>query len=968
MQEPLRFTLLGAVTATRGSQEIMLGPPQQRGLLARLLLAEGTPLSATVLIDALWGDSAPDTAVNTVRIYAHRLRKALEPDVGLEASVIQSQGDGYRLRISPHQTDLGVFTGLTAEAERARRSGDIAGAVKLLHQGLDLWHGAPLTGIRAAFADLHRARLERLRLETLTACLAAELDLGTSRQTLAELTALVTENPLHEELRALLMLGLYRSSQQATALSTYQEGQRLLADELGVDPGPHLQSLYTRMLRADPALMAESTATPAPGPGRHSDASRTSPNQLPRFVTAFIGRRTQSELAVGVVEETQAAAVVIAAVTGTAGVGKTTFAVHLAHRVADHYPDGQLYVNLRGFDPSGEPLDTGRALRVLLESLGAEPSQLPHDTDALAARYRSLLAGRRMLLLLDNARDAGQVVPLLPGTPGCLVIVTSRNQLMPLITQHEALSLPLGTLTTQEADEFLRRRLGTARVDAEPQAARRIAEHCAHLPLALAITAARAAAHPAFPLAAIAGELTDSQETFDALSTDQSDTVTNIRAVFSWSYRTLSEEAGRLFRLLAHHLGPDISLRATASLIARTVGHTRRLLNELVQAHLLDEHLPGRYLFHDLLRAYATELAADDPPAVRDDSRRRALDHYLHSARHATEALDPHLGRIAHQAPGEGVGPEAFPDRAAATAWYAAEHQVLLRCIEQATAHHYDDHAWRLAVTTFHYLDRHGQWPDVRTSHEHALASARRLGDSMAEAFVLKGLTKAHGFLGDLDGARRYAELTLERFSAHPDMSRYSESHRYLTWVGEAHHPLVWVGESHRHLAWVAYQQGDAAVAFEHTRKAYELHSLGDNASLVAKTLNSLAYCRIALSEYDEAVTHCHEALKLMREAKDMCGEADVLDTLGNALQHRGDHAQAAAAYEQSVVLARQYGNAVWDVADTLRRMGEARLSLDDRAAARAAWSQALALIESLVFPGAERMRRRLEDLMSESE
>ncbi|WP_449348375.1 BTAD domain-containing putative transcriptional regulator [Streptomyces shaanxiensis] len=672
MREQVRFAVLGPVSAWRGAVEVDLGPPRQRAVLAVLLLAEGGRVPVDGLVDALWGDAPPASAVGSVRTYVHRLRRAL----GEGASLIRSVGDAYVVRALAEDLDLAAFRELTARADAARREGDPRRAATHLRNALALWRGPALSGVRGAFAQARSEQLEALRLSALESLLAIRLDLGGHTQVVPELAALVAGRPLDERFRELLMLALYRSGRQSAALQTYTEARTLLAEELGVDPAPGLQRLYERILRADPGLLAvrddggpaagtgpgttasavtpsdvtpadmtpfdppafgTTTATPPADPGPRIDpaaqanatATTTTvpaspfpvPAQLPSDLPGFVGREAELDEACALIPEADAPSATVV-IGGSAGVGKTAFAVHWGRRIALRFPDGQLYLNLRGFDPVGAPVPPVQALRTLLEALGVAPRELPEDQDALAARLRTVLTGRRVLILLDNARDAGQIRPLLPGAPGCLVIVTSRNRLGGLVAVDGAHPLRLDVLTAREGHDLLLRRLGAARVTAEPRAVREIVDLCARLPLALAVAAARAADRTAFPLASLAAELAEGHGSLDAFT--DTDQAADVRAVLSWSYHALSPGAARLFRLLVLHPGPDVSLSAAASLAGLGTAAARSLLAELVHTHLVDEPAPGRYAWHDLLRAYAAELSAGtDGPGEVAAARRR---------------------------------------------------------------------------------------------------------------------------------------------------------------------------------------------------------------------------------------------------------------------------------------------------------------------------------------------------------
>ena len=500
MQGEVRFAVLGPVRAWRDEAELALGHPKQRAVLAALLVRAGAPVTLEQLVDGVWGDQAPATAARVIRSYVYQLRLVLGRD---GAGHIRSAGGGYVLDPGLH-LDLARFTGLAARARQARNDGDPATAAACFAEGLGLWAGTALAGIPGSYAAAQRARLGELRLSVREEHLAAMVDLGSYDQAAAELPTLVADYPLRERLRELQMHALYGAGRQAEALEAFRQASLLLRDELGIDPGPALRTMHQRILGNDPALLHPAPA-PAPLPSPTAAAAPPPtmapspvPAQLPADIAHFTGRDGQLETLTALAAEA-GRAVVITAIGGTAGIGKTALAVHWAHRHAGSFPDGQLYVNLRGFDPAGTPLEAAAAVRGFLDALGVPPARIPASPGAQAGLYRSLLAGKRMLIVLDNARDPAQVRPLLPGTAGLLVLVTSRSQLTGLAAADGARTLTLDLLTPREARDLLARRLGTSRVAAEPDAAEELADLCARLPLALNITAARAAARPASP-------------------------------------------------------------------------------------------------------------------------------------------------------------------------------------------------------------------------------------------------------------------------------------------------------------------------------------------------------------------------------------------------------------------------------------------------------------------------------------
>ena len=647
MSSDLRFAVLGPVRAWRGNAELGVGAPQQRAVLAMLLLANGRQVALDAVISGLWDDDPPLAATGTVRTYVSRLRHRLgSAGRGGATGVIESAGAGYVLPTPAGALDLDVFTRLTKDAQRERASAPagMAKAAVLLHDALELGQGTPLAGVPGPYAESQRVRIIELQLAATEERLCLDIELGEHVAAAVELRSLLASHPTRERFGELLMLALYRSGRQTDALAVFDRVRRLLGEELGIDPGPGLREMHQRILEIDrglivpvrPPRIAESV------PGAPLPAPVVAPAQLPADLSAFVGRHRELARLNSLLDDgaQSSATVAIAAIDGMAGIGKTALAVHWAHWAADRFPDGQLYANLRGFDPSGVAMSPEDALRGFLETLGVAPQRIPGDFGAQASLYRSMLNGRRMLVLLDNARDIEQVRPLLPGSSGCLVLITSRNRLPGLIAAHGAHAVSLDTLAADEARDAMAQRLGSARLAAEPDASDEIIDRCGGLPLAIAVVAARATVYQDLPLAEIAGELRDARTRLDALSAD--DAAADVRAAFSWSYRLLSVRARRLFRLLSVHGGPELSRNAAASLAGLPRAEIQPLLAELTAARLLTEHRPGRFTSHDLTRVYAAELSATEDT---QDDRRGALGlllgYYLHTAYRAHLPLQP---------------------------------------------------------------------------------------------------------------------------------------------------------------------------------------------------------------------------------------------------------------------------------------------------------------------------------------
>ena len=678
--------------------------------------------------------------------------------------------------------------------------------------------------------------------------------------------------------------------------------------------------------------------------------ARAAPRQLPGAVSLFVGRVGElarlTSLLRDQTDQTRAGAtVVISAIGGTAGVGKTALAVYWAHQVADRFPDGQLYVNLRGFDPGGQVMDPAEAVRRFLDALGVPPERIPADVDAQAALYRTQLAGRRMLIVLDNARDSAQVRPLLPGTPTCIVLVTSRNQLSGLVAADGAHPITLDLLTQDEAHQLLTRRLGADRVAAEPDAIAAIITACAQLPLALAIVAARAATEPHLPLHTLASGLHDNNSSgsgrLDTLRTD--DPATDVRAVFSWSYQALTPEAARLFRLLGLHPGPDTSAPAAASLAALPLPEARSLLGELTRANLLAEHVPGRYTFHDLLRTYATEQARRlDPDQQRKDATHRVLDHYLHTAQTAAWLLHPTRDPITLTPAQPGVIAEHPTDSQLALDWFTTEHAVLLAAVDHAAATEYDTHTWQLAWALADFLGRRGHWHDWATTEQAAVAAAERLADPAAQADAHRRLAGAYIRLGHLDDADFQLRHALGLYVQAGDPVGQALAHDGL---GQ-----MWV--------W----RGRPTEALHHARQALDLSLAADHRQRQARAFNAVGWCHALLGDYQQALTYCQEALTLLQELGDRHGQAGTWDSLGYAHHHLGRHDHSITCYQRAVDLYRHAGDRYLE-AGALTNLGDTHHTTGNREAARDAWQHALTILDDLDHLDAQAIRVKLHHL-----
>ncbi|WP_405580486.1 ATP-binding protein [Streptomyces sp. NBC_01092] len=647
--------------------------------------------------------------------------------------------------------------------------------------------------------------------------------------------------------------------------------------------------------------------------------------QLPAPPALFTGR-TRELAALSTALEGQGdrgGTVVISAIGGAGGIGKTYLALQWAHDHTERFPDGQLYVNLRGFDPSGEPMAPSVALRGFLDALGVEPAAVPADVEAQVGLYRSLVVGKRILVVLDNARDTAQVVPLLPGSPSCTVVVTSRHQLGGLVTAHVAKPLTLDALSEAEARQLLARHLGEDRLDAAPQAATAILERCAGLPLALSIVAARAALQPDFPLAHLAEELAEAGTRLDAL--DAGDLNADLRAVFACSYHALEPAAARAFILLGLAPGPDISLRAAASLIGHTVPRARVLLRILEAAHLIRQHTPGRYQLHDLVRLYAAERGhhdLDQPPCTA--ALRRLADFYLHAAHHASQLLDSHWTvELVLDPPAAGCTPHRVADATAAREWFVAE-DACLRAAHQFTHDQgWHTHTWQLPAVLLNFRFLQGHRPEDLRMWRAALVAADQLRDPIAQPMARYGYGIACAHADQYAQAQAYLNQALTLFGHADQLSGQADTHYMLSWTWE--------------------QQGNPQQALAHDERALRLHQTLGNIAREARSLNAVGWDHALLGQYEQARSFCEQALALIRTAGDRIIEAANLDSLGYIAHHSGQHHQALDYYQQALTLCRETGD-TWSKAGTLEHLGETYHALGRLAETRQAWQQALEL------------------------
>jgi DNA-binding SARP family transcriptional activator/tetratricopeptide (TPR) repeat protein len=924
----VRFTVLGPVRAWREGVEVELGSPTRRALLAMLLINAGQPVVLSELVGALWGQDPPDGAVNIIQRHVGLLRRLIDPSLSTRTAgdlLVRGSG-GYRLVLETTMLDLLEFRDLTGRAEQAAQQGDLAGATETYVRALALRQGPVAAGI----ADVTRAHplfgtVEREYALAAQAAAEVALRAGTPESVSTVLHEVARHAPYDEALQARLIQVLAASGRQADAIEVYRSVRTRLAEDLGIDPGPELRAAHERI-------------TSAPAPAEPPRLRR--PAQLPADLPIFTGRDTELARLAALVEPHDAAGLpdtVVTVVSGMAGVGKSTLAVRLAHHVARHFPDGQLFLNLRGFDRAGTVIEPQDAIRQLLETQGVAPERIPASPIAAAEAYRNMLHGRRMLILLDNARDADQVRPLLPNGPGSMVIITSRNRLFGLVTSAGAHFLPLDTLTPAQSRVFLAARLDAERLAREPVAVDEIIASSGGLPLALAIVAARAAIRPGFPLAAIADELRFNSGSLDSFA--DVDPASDTRSVFSWSLRAVTPAAGQLFLLLGVHPGPDFAPPVAAALTGMPVRNARLVLNELSYAHLVAEYVPGRFSQHDLLRTYAAELAAEEDAELVRSATLRMLDHYLHSAQAALRAMSPHRVRAALPAPLAGANVLEFADGQQAEAWLSGERTVLITLIEAAARRGFDTQSWQLANVMDRYLDRQGRWQDQLVIQAVALAAARRDGARNGVASALRALGFTQGRLGDYVPGQENLSRALSMFTELDDPHGVAETHRLLAFLANR------------------LERHDTALA--HYEPALEVYRRIEDEASQAGVYNEIGWTHILRGDYQLALTRCQEALILHTKLGDDNGTAADWDSIGYAHHHLGQYHEAIGCYDTALRIYRQVGDRALE-ADTLLHIGDARLALGDAEQARATAELAADILEQLGHPDAATIRARL--------
>ncbi|MFB7669419.1 tetratricopeptide repeat protein [Kitasatospora sp. NPDC056138] len=914
----MQFSVLGQLSVRDGFAEITVSGVKLRSLLAVLLLHANRPVPTDRLQDALWSENPPASGAAAVHNLVARLRRVLSDDTGQRLSVTPL---GYLLKVDDDELDCQVFKHHLARAQTAFLGQDWDIVRHETVAALELWQGEPL----AELADLDEARAPRehwreARLQALEWHFDAELNLGRHQGISADLAALAAEHPFREAFHRQLMIALHRTDRTAEALEVYRALHRALADELGIDPSRATQGVHQEILGSGDA--SGNVAVPTPQPTRETPSGTASvvSASLPRDISSFTGRHEEIDLVLATCRAGSATGGVVGihAVDGMPGVGKSAFAIHCAHRLTCEFPDGQIFLPLHAHTPGTLAVEPADALTMLLLAIGVAPQQIPSDLSARAGLWRSQVAGKRMLVLFDDALSSEQLRPLLPGAPGTLVMVTSRRRLVDL---EDALPITLNVLPPQEAAQLFTAEAARSGLSPNDPSVVETVRLCGYLPLAIRLMAGRLRHHPSWSVADLISDLTVATGRLAALSAER----TSVAAAFDLSYRGLCPDLQRLFRRLGLHPGDDIDAYAAAALDGTDLPTARRWLEMLEDHHLIDEPVRGRYRMHDLIREHARALAAADEPTVRETAVERLLDHYLA----ATNTANRHLARYTPAATQPSANGPDLSTPALAIAWLRAERANLHAAVEFAAAHERPQHAIRIPAAMHEFLRSQGHWQQAHILHQTALDTALRTGDRLGQADSLTNRGVVWGLAGQTEPSSRdllqalelYRELGERRGQANALSSlahtqflagRYTEATELLQEALVFHRELGdRLGESHTliSLGHGLQLSGRRHEAVEHLQSTLELCRALGNRLGQANALFSLGTIMEVTGPYVDAAAHCREAMELYRSLDNNFGRGNVLSGLGNVECLLGNYESAEAIHREALELNRVLGS-----------------------------------------------------------
>ncbi|MEV6621573.1 BTAD domain-containing putative transcriptional regulator [Amycolatopsis sp. NPDC051106] len=903
-----RFALLGDFEAWTPEGPVSIPPGHPQAVLALLLIARGRPVQSSALVDDLWeqdDSKQPGKPKNVVHQAIKSLRTALG-DTG-KTLIVTVGRSAYRLDVPPEATDLHRFDALLQQADEETTA---HGRSERLTEALALWRGEPFAGIAAPGLATTRARLVEQHLQALQRYIEAELDLGRHQKILPLVRQWAEREPTREYFCRQLMIALYRSGETTEAVNVYQAFRENLEEQYGAPVTPELKDLHVRISRQDPALMHAGSTSPAT---RRSAPPRT----LPPVTANFVGREAELEqLTRYLRQRREAAGPLVVAIAGPGGMGKTSLALCWGKRHQEEFADGSLYADLRGFDGENEPATAGIVLRRFLEALGVAAEEIPAGTEARSDLFRGLVDDKRLLIVLDNAANTGQVRSLLPAGARCCVLVTSRNQLAGALAGLGAVHLPLDPLPEGAARNLLVRSVGP-RADGDPGAVDRLLAVCDGLPLALCLVAGLVQLQPRITLARIAGELEEHRlATLDSASPDS-----GFRVVMSRSWDVLDARQQRLAGLLALAPGPDIGRSAAGALLSIPTNRVDGELRSLTHASLLEQS-PDRYRMHALVRAYLAERCTDALPAADVRLALRQLTRYsLHVADAADHVLHPQRGRIPlvpHTA-----APPRFANRGAAIAWFDAEHRCLLDTQRAAAEAGWHEETWQLAWTMHTFHHRRGLTDEHLTSWLRGQQATTHIGDLGQRSLANRLLAGAYTRAGRHERAREHLDAALAFAEQCGDRLAQAQTLQFIAWHS---------GERG------AFPEAEAAA-----EQALELYrALGDAAG-IAQVLNAIGCYATGNRDFCRARRCCEEALLLSREIADRDTEAATLDSLGQLAVATGDFSEAVTHYENAAAMLSELDNAYAEPA-TRERLGECYLRLGRPSPAIEAWTYAVRL------------------------
>jgi DNA-binding SARP family transcriptional activator len=922
---PFEVRVAGAVVPVRG---------RQRVALATLALFAGRVVSTETLAERIWSDQPPQQVRASLQTLITRLRRLFGADL------IETSAHGYRLRIEAAGTDLLEFRQYVESARKAAEAGDTEAELSLLKQAVRLWRGEPLSDLPSEQLRADAAGVVEEWFRALERRLDIDLAAGRHREILGELRTLVVRYPLREALWERLILALHRAGRRADALAAYREAAGTVRGQLGLDPARRMSDLHLAILQDHETAQEP----PESAPAESVPAGPWTPRQLPPEAAGFVGRATDLETLDALLDAPATAGqpqrVVAAAVDGPAGVGKTTLVVHWAHRVSRRFLGGQLYVNLHGYGAE-KPVDPADALDFMLRSLGVPAARIPPDLDARSALLRSELAGRRTLIILDNARDSEQVRPLLPGS-GSLALITGRRQLRSLAVREGARRITLGLLDDNEATGLLGWVLGPNRVSADPAAVAAIVELCARLPLALRVVAEYAARRPDEPLAGIAAELRQQRSRLDALSADD-DVSTDLRAVFSWSYNALESDAARMFRYLGLLPGADTCPLAAAALAGVPVRQATRLLDQLTAVHLVSNPSVGRYEFHDLIGEYAHERAeTQETESDRYAAADRLLQWYLHTAVGARNSLTSYDFIEPLPPPDELIVPAEFTENDDAMAWFEAEIKTILLVIDRAAAVGLAREAILLSLASWDFLWLAGYRHDLLAIYRRAVDLAGELGARRLEGKALSFLAISYRGLGHRDDAYHAIDRSIQIFA-----ELGVPEHEAFALVRRAN---------------VLMTADDLDGAARDLERALEMSRQGGHLGVAGDAHNHLCIVETRQQHFDMAIDHGKRSVEIFRHLGETVRMTASLDTYAEALELSGRPLEAIPPYREALTLTREIGAVPWR-AVILKDLGRALRTLGELAEARQTWQEAYETYVRLDDPTADTIKGLLDDL-----